>query len=109
MQNTFSPAMLAKRIHRLPAWSLLVLLGVLLLSVIVLGVSFGATAIPLTTILQVLLNGTGIFHFARLWDPAIEVIIWQYRLPIVVGTALVGAALAVAGALFQAILRNPLA
>ena len=109
MKNIFSSAMLVKRIRVLPAWSVLCLLGLLLLCALVLGVSFGATAIPLGTILQILLNGTGVFHFVRRWDPATEVIIWQYRLPIVVGTALVGAALAVAGTLFQAILRNPLA
>ncbi|MGH2478878.1 MAG: FecCD family ABC transporter permease, partial [Ktedonobacteraceae bacterium] len=61
------------------------------------------------TIARILLNGTGIFHFARQWQPTTEVIILQVRLPVVVGTALVGAALAVAGVLFQAILRNPLA
>ncbi|HEX7734381.1 MAG TPA: iron chelate uptake ABC transporter family permease subunit [Ktedonobacteraceae bacterium] len=100
---------LLKRIRTLPAWSTLFLLVLLLLGTIVLGVSFGSIAIPLDTILQVLLNGTGLFHFAGGWDQITEVIILQYRLPIVVGTALVGAALAVAGALFQAILRNPLA
>lgn len=109
MQKTFSPAILVKTLHRLPSWSVFALLGLLLLGALVLGVSFGATSIPLATILQILLNGTGLFHFTRLWDAATEVIIWQYRLPIVVGTALVGAALAVAGTLFQAILRNPLA
>lgn len=109
MQNTFLPTTLLKYIRHIPAWSMLLFLGCLLLGALVLGVSFGATAIPLSTILQVLLNGTGLFHFARLWDSATEVIIWQYRLPIVIGTALVGAALAVAGTLFQAILRNPLA
>jgi len=100
---------LAKRLQALPAWLTLTLLGLLLLLALLLGVSFGATPIPLGTILQILLNGSGVFHFARRWDPSLEVIIWQYRLPGVVGTALVGAALAVAGALFQAILRNPLA
>ncbi|HEY3991784.1 MAG TPA: iron ABC transporter permease [Ktedonobacteraceae bacterium] len=109
MKNIFSPALLVRCIRVLPTWSILFLLGLLLLGALVLGVSFGATTIPLGTILQVLLNGTGIFHFAQRWDPATGVIIWQYRLPIVVGTALVGAALAVAGTLFQAILRNPLA
>lgn len=104
-----SPRYLLKRLRTLPAWLALALLGVLLLGAILLGVSFGSTPIPLGTILQILLNGSGIFHFARHWDPSLEVIIWQLRLPIVVGTALVGAALAVAGALFQAILRNPLA
>ena len=100
---------LIKRLQALPAWLTLTLLGLLLLLALLLGVSFGSTPIPLGTILQILLNGTGVFHFARQWDPSLEVIIWQYRLPGVVGTALVGAALAVAGALFQAILRNPLA
>jgi iron complex transport system permease protein len=109
MQRPFSPSALLKHARALPAWSTLLLLGLLLLGALLLGVSFGATSIPLATILQVLLNGSGIFHFAQRWDPATGVIIWQYRLPIVVGTALVGAALAVAGALFQAILRNPLA
>ena len=100
---------LRNSMRTLPAWSVLALLGLLLLAVIVLGVSFGSTPIPLSTILQVLLNSTGLFHFPRAWDPSIEVIVEQFRLPIVVGTALVGAALAVAGTLFQAILRNPLA
>jgi iron complex transport system permease protein len=97
-----------KRVRALPAWVTLPALALLLLVALLLGVSFGATSIPLGTILQVLLNGSGLFHFARL-DPLASTIIWQERMPGVVGTALVGAALAVAGALFQAILRNPLA
>ena len=101
--------MLAKYRRALPTWSVLGTLGIVLLGTLLLGVSQGATSIPFSTILQILLNGTGLFHFARAWDSSTEVIIWQYRLPVVVGTALVGTALAVAGALFQAILRNPLA
>lgn len=98
-----------QRLQALPAWCALVLLSLLLLCAVLLGVSFGSTPIPLGTIVRILLNGTGIFHFTRAWDSSLEVIIWQYRLPGVVGTVLVGAALAVAGVLFQAILRNPLA
>ena len=59
--------------------------------------------------MQILLNGTGLFHFARQWDPTAEIIVWQVRMPVVIGAALVGAALAVAGVLFQGMLRNPLA
>ena len=84
-------------------------LSVVLLVVILIAVSFGSTPIPISTIVQILLNGTGLFHFARHWDPTSEVIIWQVRMPVVVGAALVGAALAVAGTLFQGMLRNPLA
>ncbi len=85
------------------------ILAVTLLVVMLIAVSFGSTAIPLSVIVQVILNGTKLFHFTRSWDPSIEVIIWQLRLPIVVGAALVGAALSVAGTLFQGMLRNPLA
>jgi iron complex transport system permease protein len=77
--------------------------------VIVVAVSFGTTAIPLSVVLRVLLNGTRLFHFARHWDGTTELIIWQLRMPLVIGSVLVGAALSVAGALFQGMLRNPLA
>ncbi len=83
----------------LPAPLLLLALSCVLLVVIVLAVSFGSIPITISTIAQILLNGTGLFHFARQWDPTAEVIVWQVRMPVVIGTALVGAALAVAGVL----------
>ncbi len=94
---------------RLPALLLFFILCGLLLFVILLAVSFGSTAIPLPTIAQILLNATGLFHLPRTWDPTFEVIVLQVRMPVVVGAALVGAALATSGVLFQGILRNPLA
>lgn len=42
-------------------------------------------------------------------DPVTRAIVLELRLPRVVGAALVGASLAVSGAVFQALLRNPLA
>src|SRR3989442_5549448 len=93
----------------LPAPLLLLVLGCVLLVVILIAVSFGSTSIPIGTIVQILLNGTGLFHFTRQWDPSAEVIVWQVRMPVVIGAALVGSALAVAGVLFQGMLRNPLA
>ena len=96
-------------LQQLPSPIMLLILGLLLLFVIVIAVSFGSTPIPLNTIAQILLNGTHLFHFARSWDPTAELIIWQVRMPVVIGAALVGAALAVAGVLFQGMLRNPLA
>ncbi len=95
--------------HFFSAQLVSLILSAILLVVMLVAVSFGSTAIPLSIIVQVVLNGTGLFHFARTWDPSVEVIIWQLRLPIVVGAALVGAALSVAGTLFQGMLRNPLA
>src|SRR5579859_4907928 len=98
-----------KGLRTLPSALVLFSLSVLLFVVILISVSFGSTAIPIGTIAQILLNGTGVIHFTRHWDPTTEVIIWQVRMPVVIGTALVGAALAAAGVLFQGMLRNPLA
>ncbi|HCI80072.1 MAG TPA: hypothetical protein DHW02_10325 [Ktedonobacter sp.] len=84
-------------------------LAALLFITIAIAVSIGPTSIPLSVVVRVLLNGTGLFHFARHWDSSTELIIWNYRMPSVIGAALVGMALSVAGALFQGMLRNPLA
>jgi ABC-type Fe3+-siderophore transport system permease subunit len=96
-------------VRALPALLLLLALSCLLIVVILLAVSFGSTSIPISAITQILLNGSALFHFARQWDPTAEVIVWQVRMPVVIGSALVGSALAVAGVLFQGMLRNPLA
>jgi iron complex transport system permease protein len=88
---------------------MLLILSICLIFVILVAVSFGPIAIPLSDIIQIILNGTHLFHFAPSWDSSIELIIWQIRLPSVVAAAFVGAALAIAGTLFQGMLRNPLA
>jgi len=96
-------------VRALPAPLLLLALSCILLIVILLAVSFGSTPIPISNITKILLNGTGLFHFARHWDSTAELIVWQVRMPVVISAALVGAALSVAGVLFQGMLRNPLA
>jgi iron complex transport system permease protein len=93
--------------QRLSTSFVFVCLIVLLVAVILISVSFGSVAISLPTIIQILLNSTGLMHFSV--DSSFEVIILQVRLPEVIGAVLVGAALSVAGTLFQGILRNPLA
>jgi iron complex transport system permease protein len=95
-------------VRALPATLLFSMLSAVLLIVMLLAISFGSTSIPIGTIVQVLLNGTHLFHFAQPWYPT-GVIVWQVRMPGVFGAALVGAALGVAGVLFQGMLRNPLA
>ncbi|HEY6539940.1 MAG TPA: iron chelate uptake ABC transporter family permease subunit [Ktedonobacteraceae bacterium] len=96
-------------IRRLPAWLVLAALALTLLLAIFLAVNFGAISIPTSVIARILLNSTGLFHFARQWNPTTEAIVLQLRMPGVIGAGLVGAALATAGVLFQGMLRNPLA
>ncbi len=95
--------------RRLPASLVLSALVIALVVAIFLGVNFGAIAIPTSVIARILLNSSRLFHFARQWDPTIEVIVLQARMPVVIGAGLVGAALSIAGVLFQGMLRNPLA
>ncbi|MGZ3677530.1 MAG: FecCD family ABC transporter permease [Ktedonobacterales bacterium] len=85
------------------------LLSIALFVAIVLGTAFGAVALSPFVTAQILLNATHIVHFAPYWPQVDETIILELRLPGVAGAALVGAALGVSGALFQGLLRNPLA
>ncbi|MGB4781347.1 FecCD family ABC transporter permease [Candidatus Methylomirabilis sp.] len=69
----------------------------------------GAVALSPLTILKILLRSAGIPVGPATWQAADETILLELRLPRVLGGALVGAALATAGVLFQGLLRNPLA
>ena len=84
-------------------------LSTLLLLALLIGVMQGAVSLPPDTILKILLRSTGVPIGSITWQPADETILLQLRLPRVLGGALVGAALATAGVLFQGLLRNPLA
>jgi iron complex transport system permease protein len=89
-------------------FGLCLLLGMLVLAII-LAVGVGAVAVPARVSISILLNHSGMVRLPRTWTASDETIILQIRLPRVLGAALVGTALSVAGALFQGLLRNPLA
>lgn len=85
------------------------LLGVLVVASVVLASGIGAVHVPSREIVAMLFNRTGLVHLPRTWPRSDEIIIFQIRLPRVLAAAMVGAALSVAGVLFQGLLRNPLA
>lgn len=87
----------------------LLALGALLLFCLLIAVSLGAVPISPLDIIKMTLNKTGLFHFTATWQPSDETILFLIRLPRVIAGALVGAALASAGVLFQGMLRNPMA
>src|SRR5687768_6075940 len=83
--------------------------GVLLLLTLVVGVGLGSVAVAPDEVLRVLghrLLGLGA---ASGVDASVETIVMDLRLPRVLGAMVVGAGLASAGTVFQAILRNPMA
>ena len=78
-----------------------------LVAAIALAVSIGEMAIPLATTVQALANR--LFGAGFALSPIQEGIIWDYRLSRALVAACCGAALALSGAILQALLRNPLA
>jgi iron complex transport system permease protein len=89
--------------------SVLLLLLALLAACLIVATALGSVSIPLADLLRMIWNKLSTFDFAATWRAVDETIIFQIRLPRVVGGALVGAALATAGVLFQGLLRNPMA
>ncbi len=89
---------------------LLVGLGVAALFVaLVLGVGIGSVAIDPGDTLAILAHRFLGLDIPKTWSDATETIVIELRLPRVLTAMLVGSGLAVAGATFQGLLRNPLA
>jgi iron complex transport system permease protein len=74
--------------------------AVFLAGAVLLGVAVGAVSIPLGDVVAMLAGGG---------SPEDRAILWDLRLPRVLVGTLVGTGLALAGALLQGVLRNPLA
>lgn len=87
---------------------LLMALGALLLVSCVVSLGFGPARVPVDVVWQILLNklfGIG----DKNWSAGQEHIVWLIRVPRMLLGALVGAGLALIGAVLQAVTRNPLA
>ena len=90
-------------------WPRFLVAGVALMGAIVLATAVGPAGIPLDATVRIILSRlTGVEtgdSLPALWRD----IIWEVRLPRVLLAGLVGATLAVSGATYQAVFRNPLA
>jgi iron complex transport system permease protein len=87
------------------------ILGLLIASgvVVVLATAVGSVHIPFLTTCRVLLSQLPLVNIAPTWLSTTETIILEIRLPRAILAGIVGAALAVAGATYQGLFRNPLA
>ena len=93
---------------RYPWWRIALGLAVLVVAAI-FAASIGSVYVPFGSVVQVVAAGLPGVDLSpdipRSWDT----ILWQLRLPRVVQAALVGAALAMSGAAYQGLFKNPLA
>ena len=95
--------MKSQEIDRIWHWRITLFVGFLLAIVMLLGVSFGPISLDFMKILRTLFGLSG-----GLQDEE-KILFLQLRLPRVLLAALVGAALATSGAVYQTVFRNPLA
>ena len=87
----------------------LVVVGLVVLAVgAMLGIGLGTVAIPIGDTMAIVADRLLGTHLSSA-DPALAAIVWDLRVPRVLTAMVVGAGLAVAGATFQGLLRNPLA
>ena len=85
------------------------LAGSFLLFSVLLGISIGTVSVPIFTIIEIMMSKLfGVISLDEI-DPMFSSIVLNIRLPRVILAGLVGASLAIAGAAFQGLLRNPLA
>jgi iron complex transport system permease protein len=98
----------AAALSRQTVW-LFSILGLLLLTSMLLASAYGAVSVPVPDIVKMALHKLGVPGIPVTWRMADETIIFQLRLPRVIGAVLVGASLSSAGVIFQGLLRNPLA
>ncbi|MFD2882614.1 FecCD family ABC transporter permease [Pseudomonas lini] len=87
---------------------LLIALGALLLVSCVVSLGFGPARVPVEVVWRILLHKILGFGAAD-WTAGQEHIVWLIRVPRMLLGALVGAGLALIGAVLQAVTRNPLA
>ncbi|MGP4954147.1 FecCD family ABC transporter permease [Pseudomonas helleri] len=87
---------------------LLISLGALLLVSCVVSLGFGPARVPVDVVWHIVLNK--VFGLGEVsWSAGQEHIVWLIRMPRMLLGALVGAGLALIGAVLQAVTRNPLA
>ena len=84
-------------------------LTVLLIGAIILGIGVGSTSIPLPTVGEVLLSKLPFYDLPADISSGTDTIVSDIRMPRVLLAAITGAALAIAGAAYQGLFRNPLA
>lgn len=96
--------------HLIDGWRYpLLLIGLvgLLIVAILIGISIGAVSLPFSEVWHVI--GRHLIGRSAPIDDVDDRIIWVFRAPRVLLAAVVGAGLAVAGTVLQALVRNPLA
>jgi iron complex transport system permease protein len=84
----------------------MIVLALLLGAIATAALMLGQLRIPPVTVLEILVSR--VLPIDRGWDPTLESVLFDVRLPRLLAGMLVGAGLSISGASFQGLFRNPL-
>ena len=87
----------------------IILLIIFAFTALLIGISMGGAAVSITDIFHVFANRLFGISLPESIDNVVPGLIWNIRLPRVLLSFIVGAALAVSGSVMQSVLKNPLA
>ena len=90
-------------------WTPLLLSGFVLIGVVVLATGTGSVFVAPSDVVRAVWRGVAGLNGGAVTDTVSNTIVWDIRLPRVLMAALVGGSLALSGAAFQGLFRNPLA
>jgi len=90
----------------IPPGKLMVLLALLLGVIATVALMLGQLQIPPGTVIEIL--ASRVLPIQRTWEPTLESVLFDVRLPRLLAGVLVGAGLSISGAAFQGLFRNPL-
>lgn len=82
------------------------ILLLLLIAIFLISLTIGRYPISIRTLLNVLLSKVILIN--KTWSETVEIVIFKVRLPRIIAAIVVGASLAVSGAAYQGMFRNPL-
>ena len=83
--------------------------AVAVVAAFILAIVIGAVAVPADRVLGIIAYNILSDAVTPFWSPVENQIVWQFRLPRAILATVVGAGLALVGAVMQALVRNPLA
>ncbi len=107
--KTTAPLHSLRRHQRKRGFSALTVLALLLSTEIILATGMGFLAISPWEVMEVIWSSISGLSLPPAMNPSFPFVVMEVRLPRILAAALVGGGLAMAGAVFQAILLNPLA
>ncbi len=91
----------------LSSWKLVSTLLIICTALIfIISLGIGRYNVPVESVIKILLSK--LVTIQQDWSPTMSIVVLQIRLPRLIMVALVGGALAISGATFQATLKNPL-